>query len=326
PLGRGGHGFGGVGGEQRGDQVRVRGGGAHVDAEPVDLFEEVGGVDEVPVVGQGDRSARGGGPDGGLGVLPGGGPGGGVTGVADREVPLEGRERGLVEDLRHQAQVLVDDGAGAVGDGYPGGLLASVLQRVQPEVREFRDLFAGSPDADDAAGVARTGLVGIEFRGESTVTSGHCSSSVGWADARLASVTRVCPGGAGFAAARSFTARMLRRGAARGPAPRRVYPTRRRTPPSRSSDCGLPYDAWSSRLHAASTSRSSGGPVGVTRSGGGRPTRPRGGGPPRRGVASSRRPRLRTGRRRTGTAAGRGASRTGARRSRPAASPAWGRA
>ncbi len=100
--------------------------------------------------------------------------------MADGEVALQRCERGLVEDLRHEAEVLVDDGAGAVGDGDPGGLLAAVLQRVQPEVGEFRDLFPGGPDADDAAGVARTRLVGIEFRGESTVTSGHCNSSVGW--------------------------------------------------------------------------------------------------------------------------------------------------
>ena len=53
-----------------------------------------------------------GGAEGRLGVLPDAGAGGGVAGVADGEVAAQGGEGGLVEDLRDQAHVLVDDDAG----------------------------------------------------------------------------------------------------------------------------------------------------------------------------------------------------------------------
>ncbi|GAB3995045.1 hypothetical protein GCM10029992_11220 [Glycomyces albus] len=114
PLCGGGHRLVGPGRQQRGDQVRVGGGAVHVDAEAVDLFEQVGGVDQVPVVGQGDRHAGFGRADGRLGVLPVGGSGGGVAGVADGQVPLQRGERGFVENLGDQAEILVDDGPGAV--------------------------------------------------------------------------------------------------------------------------------------------------------------------------------------------------------------------
>jgi hypothetical protein len=47
--------------------------------------------------------------------------------VADREVAAQARQSRLVEDLGHQAEVLVDHHTRAVTDSNPGGLLAAVL-------------------------------------------------------------------------------------------------------------------------------------------------------------------------------------------------------
>ena len=83
---------GGRGREQLGDQVGV---GARAHAAAVvqrgDLVAQLGGVDEVAVVAERDAAARRGGAERRLGVLPGGGAGGGVAAVADRDVP---RQRG----------------------------------------------------------------------------------------------------------------------------------------------------------------------------------------------------------------------------------------
>jgi hypothetical protein len=75
-------------------------------------------------------------------------------------VPGQRVERGLVEDLRHQPHVLVDQELLAVGGRDARGLLAAVLERVQTEVRELGHLFTGCPDAEDAAGVLRAFLAG----------------------------------------------------------------------------------------------------------------------------------------------------------------------
>ena len=90
--------------------------------------------------------------------------------------PCERAERGLVEDLGDQAHVLEDEDLGAVADRDAGGLLAAVLQGVEPEVGELGDLFAGSPDAEDAAGVLGAFLAGEEIVVESSVTTWHVPS------------------------------------------------------------------------------------------------------------------------------------------------------
>src|SRR5699024_3072181 len=95
--------------------------------------DECAGVGEVAVVAQGQR-ARGGGAESGLSVLPGAGAGGGVAGVPQGDVPGQGAERDVVEDLGDQPHVLVDEDLLPVAGGDPGGLLAAVLQSVQPEV------------------------------------------------------------------------------------------------------------------------------------------------------------------------------------------------
>ena len=75
----------------------------------------------------------------------------------------------LVEDLRDQAHVLVDDDPVAVADRYPGRLLAAVLERVQAEVGELGDFLVRGPDAEHAAGVPGRVVGGIEI----IVSVGH---------------------------------------------------------------------------------------------------------------------------------------------------------
>ena len=71
-------------------------------------------------------------------------------------------ERGLVEDLRDQAHVLVDQDLAAVADRDAGRLLAAVLQGVEAEVGQLGDVLAGGPDAEDAAGVLGALVLRVE--------------------------------------------------------------------------------------------------------------------------------------------------------------------
>ena len=134
----------------------------------LDQLLQLVGVDQVAVVAERDR-AVGGGAERRLRVLPGAGTGGRVARVPDREVALERVERGLVEDLRDQPHVLVDQDLAAVADRDPGGLLAAVLQRVEAEVGQLGDVLAGRPDAEDAAGVLGALLLRVEVVVEPTV-------------------------------------------------------------------------------------------------------------------------------------------------------------
>ena len=160
------------------------------------LLRELGGVDQVAVVRQRDGGGRAtvdvrgvrpasGAPlrartarreacaQGRLRVLPVGRAGGGVPGVADRDMAPQARQGRLVEDLGDQAEVLVDDDPVAVADRDAGGLLAAVLQRVQAEVGQLGDLLAGRPDPEHAALVLRTRLLGVEVVAQLAVASGH---------------------------------------------------------------------------------------------------------------------------------------------------------
>ena len=74
-----------------------------------------------------------------------------VAGVADRELPVEPADVLLAEDLRDEAEVAEDGETAVVRDRDPGRLLAAVLERVQPEVGEARDVAVGSADAEHAA-------------------------------------------------------------------------------------------------------------------------------------------------------------------------------
>ena len=97
--------------------------------------------------------------------------------------PAQRAEVALVEDLRDQAHVLVDQDLRAVADRDAGRLLAAVLQRVEAEVGELGDLGGRPgpprPDAEDAAGVLRALLLGMEIVTEPTVAAWHGAESRG---------------------------------------------------------------------------------------------------------------------------------------------------
>ncbi|GGT67063.1 hypothetical protein GCM10010272_07060 [Streptomyces lateritius] len=99
--------------------------------------------------------------------------------MTDRDMTLEGTERGLVEDLGHKAHVLEDEDLGAVADRDSRGFLAPMLEGVEPEVRELCDLFTRSPDTEDAASVLGALLAGKQIVIESTVTTWHVSECRG---------------------------------------------------------------------------------------------------------------------------------------------------
>jgi hypothetical protein len=92
--------------------------------------------------------------------------------MADREVALEGVEGGLVEDLRDQPHVLVDQDLPAVAHRDAGGLLAAVLEGVEPEVGQLGDVLAGSPDPEHPAGVPRAGVLGVQLGRQPAVAAG----------------------------------------------------------------------------------------------------------------------------------------------------------
>ncbi len=151
-----------VAGEQRGDNCcvcRVAAGELAVGLRValVNELQELSGVGQVAVVAERDGTA-GGATQRGLRVLPAGRPGRGVASVADGDVAGERVQRVLVEDLRHEPHVFVDEDLLAVAGRDAGRLLAAVLQRVEAEVAEFGDFFAGCPDPEYAARVLRAFL------------------------------------------------------------------------------------------------------------------------------------------------------------------------
>lgn len=164
-------------GEQRGHQVGVVGrgdlGGTAVLAREVgDHLRELGGVDQVPVVAEGDRAVRGG-TERRLRVLPHRGAGGGVAGMTDRDMALERTQRRFVEDLRDQSHVLEDQDLGPVAHCDARGFLSAVLQGIQSEIGELGDLFTRSPDTEDATSVLGAFLSGEQVVVESSITTGH---------------------------------------------------------------------------------------------------------------------------------------------------------
>ena len=136
---------------QRRHDVGVRRGGR---AGLGDERRELVGVHEVPVVPERER-VRAVGLEDRLGVVPRGGARRRVAGVPDREVALERGECGLVEDLAHEAQVLVDEDVVPLAHGDAGRLLPPVLLSEEPEVREARDVVAGRPHTEEPAFLVR---------------------------------------------------------------------------------------------------------------------------------------------------------------------------
>ena len=167
-------------GEQRGEHVGV-GGGPPAGKEGVLAVRAAGdvrelqGVDQVAVVAEGQAGDRGG-AERGLGVLPGRGASGRVAAVPDRDVAAQRGQRGLVEDLGHQAHVLVHHDPVTVADGDARRLLAPVLQGVQAEVGELGDFLTGGPHAEHSACVPRRPVSGIYVVRQSAIGVDHAVS------------------------------------------------------------------------------------------------------------------------------------------------------
>ena len=140
--------------EQRGDHLRV-GGRVEPDAGREELVPERRRVDEVAVVPERDGARRAVVHDR-LGVRPVRATRRRVARVPDRDLAGERRELLLVEDLRHEAHLAQHRDAPALGDGDPGGLLAAMLEREEPEVRQAGDVALAGADAEDAAHQALT--------------------------------------------------------------------------------------------------------------------------------------------------------------------------
>ena len=138
-----------VAGDQRRDHLGVRG-RAQARAVGEEPGAELARVREVAVVAErdGSRAAL---LDDRLRVRPVRRAGGGVARVADRHLAGEAAELLLAEDLGDEAHVAKSGDTALVRDRDPGRLLAAVLQREEPEVREARDVAVGSVDAEDAA-------------------------------------------------------------------------------------------------------------------------------------------------------------------------------
>ncbi|GGR82135.1 hypothetical protein GCM10010284_14330 [Streptomyces rubiginosohelvolus] len=93
--------------------------------------------------------------------------------MTDRDMALEGTQRRFVEDLRDQSHVLEDQDLGPVAHCDARGFLSAVLQGIQSEIGELGDLFARSPDTEDAASVLGAFLSGEQVVVESSITTGH---------------------------------------------------------------------------------------------------------------------------------------------------------
>src|SRR5215475_5312388 len=96
--------------------------------------------------------------------------------MTDGDVPAQGREHGLVEDLGNQAHVLEDDDPAAVADRDAGGLLTPVLQGVQAEVGQLGDVFVVGPDAEYPASVPGRTVFGAQVVSKSAVRLDHLVS------------------------------------------------------------------------------------------------------------------------------------------------------
>src|SRR5207248_1829393 len=66
-----------------------------------------------------------------------------VADVPDGEVARQSVEDPLIEDLRDEAELRVNEEILTVADGDARRFLSAVLQRVEAEVGETRDIFAG---------------------------------------------------------------------------------------------------------------------------------------------------------------------------------------
>ena len=139
----------GLAGEECGDQLRV-GGRCGVDPVAAELVAERRGVRQVAVVPERDPALAAVVHDR-LRVLPLRRAGRRVARVPDRDVAGKRLQLLLVEDAGDEPHLAERRDPAPVGDGDPGRLLAAVLQRVEAEVGEPRDIALGRPDTEDPA-------------------------------------------------------------------------------------------------------------------------------------------------------------------------------
>ncbi len=81
--------------------------------------------------------------------------------MADGQVPRQGGQLVVVEDVGDETHVLVDGDDIAVGHGHAGRLLTSVLQGVEPVVGQVGHRLARGVDPEDAARFLGFVVVGI---------------------------------------------------------------------------------------------------------------------------------------------------------------------
>ena len=79
--------------------------------------------------------------------------------MADGVLAAQALEHLLVEDLAHEAEILDDRDLAVVAHGDAGALLAAMLQGVEAEEREARDVAPRRMDAEDATAVMESVVV-----------------------------------------------------------------------------------------------------------------------------------------------------------------------
>src|SRR5450759_3815352 len=147
----------GLVGDERRDHLGV-GGAGELDAPGDERVPQLGGVHQVAVVAQGDHLAVAAAHQR-LRVLPVARARRGVEHVADGVLAAQALEHLLVEDLADETQIPDDRDLAVVGHGDAGALLAAVLQGVEAEKRQARDVAPRRMDAEDATAVMESIVV-----------------------------------------------------------------------------------------------------------------------------------------------------------------------
>ena len=138
------------------DQFGI-GGGGEFTGQVIQGGTQLRGIDQIAVVGQGER-AQAGHQQHGLGIADLAAAGGGIAVVADGQLARHALQHLLVKHLAHQAHVLVQAHPGLVEDGDSCRFLAPVLQGVEAEVGEVGHRLAWGQHGEDTARLL--GLVG----------------------------------------------------------------------------------------------------------------------------------------------------------------------
>ena len=108
-------------------------------------------VNQSAVMGKGNIRIRRRCAENRLRILPLHTPRRGVTGMANRQMPLESLQRLFIENLADQAQVFENDDLLTIPHSNTGSFLATVLEGEQTIVRNFCYILARSPHAEDTA-------------------------------------------------------------------------------------------------------------------------------------------------------------------------------